>query len=44
MQDQCHADLRAEMLGVGGDGTQRLGGDREQQIVDHRLVVVGDGR
>ena len=35
VQDQGHADLRAEMLGVGGDGAQGLGGDREQQVVDH---------
>jgi len=33
MQDQRHPDLRAEMLRVGGDGTQRLRGDREQQVV-----------
>ena len=43
VQDQRHADLRAEMLRVGSDGAQRLGGDREQQVVDHRLVVVRDG-
>ena len=43
MQDQGHTDLRAEMLRVGGDSAQGLGGDLEQQIVDQRLVVVGDG-
>ena len=43
VQDQRHTDLRAEMLGVGGDGAQRLRGELEQQVVDHRLVVVGDG-
>jgi len=37
------ADLGAEMLGVGGDGAQRLGGGLEQDVVDHRLVVEGDG-
>ena len=34
--------LRAQMLGIGGDGEQRLGGDVEQQAVDHGLVLVGD--
>src|ERR1700730_14469495 len=43
VQDQRHPDLRAEMLGVGGDGTQRLRSNLEQQVVDQRLVVVGDG-
>src|SRR5215472_1819573 len=36
------ADARAEMLGIGGDGEQRLGGGAEQQIVNHCLVLVGD--
>ena len=36
------ADAGAEMLWVGGDGDQGLGRDLEQQIVDHRLVLVGD--
>src|ERR1700694_5323026 len=43
VQDQRHPDLRAEMLRVGGDGTQRLGGNLEEQVIDERLVVVGDG-
>jgi hypothetical protein len=30
------------MLGIGGDGQQRLGRRLEQQVVDHRLVLVGD--
>ena len=30
-------------LRIGGDGQQRLGGGAEQQVVDHRLVLVGDG-
>ncbi len=37
------ADLGAEMLGTGGDGAQSLGGGAEQQTVDKRLVLVGDG-
>ncbi len=43
MQDQRHTDLRAEMLRVGGDGAQRFCGDFKQQVVEHRLVGVGDG-
>jgi hypothetical protein len=30
------------MPGIGGDREQRLGRRAEQQIVDHRLVLVGD--
>src|SRR5215831_4989772 len=32
----------AEMPGVRGDGEHRLCRSREQEAVDHRLVVVGD--
>ncbi len=32
----------AEMLGIGCDRDQRLGRGLEQQIVNHRLVLVGD--
>jgi hypothetical protein len=28
--------------GISGDGEQRLGRGAEQQVVDHRLVLVGD--
>ena len=35
-------DARAEMLGVGCDGDQGLGRDFEQQVIDDRLVVIGD--
>jgi hypothetical protein len=31
------------MLGVGGNGAQGFRGDREQQVVEQRLVVIGDG-
>ena len=34
---------RAQALGIGGDGPQGLGGGLEQQIIDHGLVVEGDG-
>ena len=30
-------------LRIGGDGQQRLGGGPEQEVVDHGLVLVGDG-
>jgi hypothetical protein len=36
------APARAEVLGIGSDGEQRLGRSAEQQVVDHRLVLVGD--
>ena len=42
VQDRQDADARAEVLGVGRDRDQRLGGRLEQQIVDHGLVLVGD--
>ena len=31
VQDQGHANLRTEMLRVGADSAQGLGGEREQQ-------------
>ena len=42
VQNGDDTDAGAEMLGVGGDREQRLGGRSEQQVVDHRLVLVGD--
>jgi len=33
----------AQMLRVGGDGSQRLGCGPEQQVVDGRLVLERDG-
>ena len=42
MEHRGGADAGAEVLGVGGDGEQRLGRGAEQQIVDHRLVLVCD--
>ncbi len=42
MEHRGQADAGAEMLGIGGDGDQRLGGSREQDGVDRGLVVVGD--
>jgi hypothetical protein len=37
------ADARAEMLRVGGDRGQRLGGGPEQEVVDGCLVLERDG-
>jgi len=42
MEHRGSADARAEMLGIGGDREQRLGGRAEQQVVNHGPVVVGD--
>ena len=36
------ADAGAEVPRIGGDGEQRLGRAAEQQVVDHRLVLVRD--
>ena len=35
-------DARAEVLGVGRDRHQGLGGDFQQQVIDDRLVLIGD--
>src|ERR1700746_356756 len=35
-------DAGAEVLGVGRDSDQGLGGNFEQQVIDDRLVVIGD--
>ena len=43
MQHGGKADAGSEMLGVGGDGGQRLGGGPEQEIVDRSLVLERDG-
>ena len=38
------AEASAEVLGIGGDCEQCLCGRAEQQVVDHRLVLIGDRR
>ena len=43
VQHGGNADLRAQMLRVGGDCRQRLGGGLEQEAVDLRLVLERDG-
>ena len=42
VEDRGEADARAQMLGVGGNGSQRLGRGPEQQVVDDGLVVERD--
>jgi hypothetical protein len=38
------ADAGAEVLGIGRDGSHGLGRGREQDVVDHGLVLIGDVR
>lgn len=42
MEHGEEADLGAEMLGIGGDGAQRLGCGPQQDGVDRLLVVEGN--
>jgi hypothetical protein len=42
MEHRGDADAGSEMLGVGRNRAQRLGRRLEQDVVDHRLVLVGD--
>ena len=42
VQDGYEADARTEMLGIGRDRERGLGRGLEQQVVDHRLVLIGD--
>jgi hypothetical protein len=42
MQHQRGADVGAQVLGIGCDTHERLGGDVEQQAVQRRLVLVRD--
>ena len=42
VQDRDEADLRAQMLRIRRDRAQGLGGGLEQDVVDHRLVLVAD--
>ena len=44
VKDGNEADLGAQVPGVRGDGAQGLGRGAEQHVVDHGLVLVGDGR
>ena len=42
VQHGGEADAGAKVLRVGGDGDERLGRGLEQEVVDDRLVLVGD--
>ena len=42
VEDGGQADARAQMLRIGGDGDQRLGGGPEQEVVDGGLVLERD--
>jgi len=43
VEDGGDADVRAEVLWIGSDGQQRLRRGLEEQGIDRRLVLVGDG-
>ena len=43
VEDGEEAKLRTEMLGIGRDAAQGLGGGVEQDVVDRSFVVMGDG-
>ena len=42
MEHRGDADAGAEVLGIGRNGGHGLGRDCEQDVVDHRLVLIGD--
>ena len=42
VQDRGDADSGSETVRIGGDGEGRFGRGPEQNVVDHRLVVIGD--
>src|ERR1700756_4656629 len=42
MQHGGEPDAGAEVLGVGGDDDQRLGGGFEQQVIDDGLILISD--
>ena len=44
MEDSDEADVSAEVFRISSDGLQCFGGGLEQDVVDHRLVLVGDRR
>ena len=43
VQHQGRADPGTQVLRIGGDRAQRLGGDVEQKSINDLLVGVGDG-
>jgi hypothetical protein len=42
MENRYGADASAQVFAIGGDRHQRFGRRLEQQVVDRRLVVIGD--
>ena len=42
VENHGHAELGAEMPGIGRDGGDRLGGRAEQDRIDGGLVLKGD--
>ena len=42
MQHHGDADTCAEVFGIGGNGEQGFAGGLEQQMIDQRLVLIGD--
>ena len=42
VQHRRDADAGPEPLGIGGDRQHRLGRRPEQDVVDHRLVLIRD--
>ena len=43
MEHGEETNLSAQMLGIGGDGLQGLSRRTEENAVDRRLVLMGDG-
>ena len=42
MQYGSGADVGTEVLGIGGNDEQSLGRNAEQQVVNYRLVLLGN--
>jgi hypothetical protein len=42
VEDPKKADLCAQVCGVGGDRAQNFGSRAEHDVIDFRLVLVGD--
>ena len=42
MEDRDEADASAEVFRISSDGLQCFGSGLKQDVVDHRLVLVGD--
>jgi hypothetical protein len=42
MENRGHADLGAQMFGIGSNGDHGLGTGFEQQVVNDPLILIGD--